>query len=63
MKYGFHLLLARQEKPYAREGLVMEAQTLWDQMEALARHLQKSYEARLAEVFTSPLIHADKTHW
>jgi hypothetical protein len=36
---------------------------LWDQLEALARHLQKSYEALLAEVFTSPLIHADETHW
>jgi len=63
MKYGFHLPLARQERLYAREGLAVEAQTLWDQLEALARHLQKSYEALLAEVFTSPLIHADETHW
>jgi len=54
MKYGFHLPLARQEWLYAREGLVVEAQTLWDQIEALAQHLQKSYEALLAEVFTSP---------
>jgi len=63
MKYGFHLPLARQEKLYAREGLVVESQTLWDQLEALARHLEKSYEALLAEVFASPLIHADETHW
>ncbi|SEU38991.1 IS66 family transposase [Stigmatella erecta] len=63
MKYGFHLPLARQERLYGREGLGVEAQTLWDPLEALARHLQKSYEALLAEVFTSPLIHADETHW
>jgi transposase len=63
MKYGFHLPLARQQKLYAREGLVVESQTLWDQLDALARHLEKSYEALLAEVFASPLIHADETHW
>lgn len=63
MKYGFHLPLARQQRLYLREGLVVEAQTLWDQLDALAGHLQKSYEALLAEVFTSPLIHADETHW
>ncbi|WP_434300954.1 IS66 family transposase [Corallococcus exiguus] len=63
MKYGFHLPLARQQRLYLREGLVVEAQTLWDQLDALAAHLQKSYEALLAEVFTSPLIHADETHW
>ena len=63
MKYGFHLPLARQQRLYLREGLVVEAQTLWDQLDALAGHLQKSYEALLAEVFTSPVIHADETYW
>jgi transposase len=63
MKYGFHLPLARQERLYGREGLVVEAQTLWDQLDTLASHLQKSYEALLAEVFSSPLIHADETYW
>ena len=63
MKYGFHLPLSRQQRLYLREGLVVEAQTLWDQLDALAGHLQKSYEALLAEVFTSPVIHADETYW
>ncbi|MFB1485495.1 transposase, partial [Corallococcus sp. RDP092CA] len=54
---------ARQQRLYLREGLVVEAQTLWDQLDALAGHLQKSYEALLAEVFTSPVIHADETYW
>ena len=62
-KYAFHLPLARQQRMFRREGLVVERQTLWDQLEALARHLSKSYEALLAEVFTSPLIHADETLW
>jgi transposase len=62
-KYAYHLPLARQERMFRREGLGVERQTLWDQLEALARHLQKSYEALLSEVFTSPLIHADETHW
>jgi len=49
-KYAYHLPLARQEKMFRREGLVVERQTLWDQLQALAGHLQKSYEALLAEV-------------
>jgi len=54
MKYGFHLPLARQERLYGREDLVVEAQTLWDPLDALAGHLQKSYEALLAEVHLAP---------
>jgi transposase len=62
-KYGFHLPLARQERMYQREGLVVDSQTLWDQLNALARHLLPSYQALRETVFTSPLIHADETHW
>ncbi|WNG29251.1 IS66 family transposase [Cystobacter fuscus] len=62
-KYGFHLPLARQERMYRREGLGVDTQTLWDQLSALAHHLQPSYEALPSLVFTSPLIHADETHW
>ena len=63
MKYGFHLPLARQQRLSLREGLGVEAQKLWEQLDALAGHLRKSYEALLAEVFTSPVIHADETYW
>jgi transposase len=62
-KYAYHLPLARQEKMFRREGLVVERQTLWDQLQALAFHLRPSYEALPSEVFSSPLIHADETHW
>src|SRR6218665_892972 len=62
-KYAFPLPLARQERMYRREGLAVDTQTLWEQLSALARHLQPSYEALPAVVFASPLIHADETHW
>lgn len=62
-KYAYHLPLARQERMFRREGLAVERQTLWDQLQALAKHLVPSYEALRSEVFTSPLIHADETHW
>lgn len=62
-KYAYHLPLARQEKMFRREGLVVERQTLWDQLQALADHLRSSYEALPAEAFASPLVHADETHW
>ena len=29
----------------AREGLHVESQTLWDQLNAMARHLEPTYEA------------------
>jgi transposase len=62
-KYAYHLPLARQQKLFQREGLAVERQTLWDQLEALAFHLRPSYEALPSEAFGSPLIHADETHW
>ncbi len=62
-KYLFHLPLERQVRMYASEGLVIDSQTLWDQIEALARHLQPSYLALPAEIFSKPVIHADETPW
>ena len=62
-KYQWHLPLERQVRMYAANGLVVDSQTLWDQIELLAGHLEPSYQALRAEVFTSPLIHADETYW
>jgi len=44
-----------------REGLTVTSQTLWDQIEALAGHLEPCYKA--LRVLGSPVIHADETHW
>ena len=62
-KYLYHLPLERQVRMYLANSLYVDSQTLWDQIEALAKHLTPSYEALRGEVFASPLIHADETHW
>jgi len=62
-KYADHLPLERQVRMMAREGLVVESQTLWDQLNALARHLTPSYEALLQRALAAPVIHVDETRW
>jgi transposase len=62
-KYLWHLPLERQVRMYLANALVVDSQTLWDQIEALARHLEPSYQALRAEILASPLIHADETYW
>lgn len=62
-KYADHLPLERQVRMMAREGLVIESQTLWDQLNALARPLTPSYEALLARALAAPVIHVDETRW
>ena len=62
-KYLDHLPLERQVRIMAREGLVVDSQTLWDQLLVLARHLTPTYEALGKGVLGSPLVHADETWW
>jgi transposase len=62
-KYLEHLPLERQVRSMAREGLQVDSQTLWDQLDALARHHQDTYEALVQHVLTEPLVHADETWW
>jgi transposase len=62
-KYADHLPLERQVRMMAREGLVVESQTLWDQLNALAWHLAPSYEALLQRALAAPVIHVDETRW
>jgi len=62
-KYADHLPLARQVKQMSRSGLQVSSQTLWDQLEALAGHLQPTYEALKGYVRSSPVIGADETTW
>jgi hypothetical protein len=47
----------------AREGLTIESQTLWDQLDALATVLQPTYEALRHHVLAAPVIGADETWW
>jgi transposase len=62
-KYLDHAPLERQVRIMEREGLTVTSQTLWDQIDALARHLEPSYDALHPRVLGSPVVYADETHW
>lgn len=62
-KYYDHLPLERQAHIMKRDGLVTDSQTLWDQLDALAKHVTPTYEAILASILAEPAIHADETRW
>ena len=47
----------------ARTGLVVDSQTLWDQLNALARHLEPTYEALGRRALEAPVINVDETRW
>ena len=57
------LPLEREVRMIAPEGLVVESQTLWDQIQALARHLEPTYEALGRQALATPVIHVDETRW
>lgn len=62
-KYADHLPLARQVGIMRRHGLMIDSQTLWDQIEALARHLEPSGRAIRDLILSGPAIGADETKW
>jgi transposase len=62
-KYLDHLPLERQRKVMLRQGLVVTTQTLWDQIDALARLVEPCYQALRETVMRSAVIHADETWW
>jgi transposase len=62
-KYADHLPLERQVRMMAREGLTVDSQTLWDQLNAVARHLGPTYDALGRRVLQAPVINVDETRW
>jgi transposase len=62
-KYADHLPLERQVRMMKRQGLVVDSQTLWDQINALARRLEPVHAALRAYVLAQPCIGADETFW
>jgi len=62
-KYVDHLPLERQSRVMAREGLTIESQTLWDQLDVLATVLQPTYDELRRYVLTAPVVGADETWW
>lgn len=47
----------------ARERWVVDLQTLWEQINAIARHLQPTYEALGRQVLETPEINVDEARW
>jgi transposase len=62
-KYLDHQPLERQARIMNREGLTIESQTLWDQLDAQATVLQPTGDALRQYVLTAPVLGADETWW
>ena len=62
-KYVDHQPLERQARIMGREGLIIESQTLWDQLDALASVLHPTYAALRHYVLAAPVVGADETWW
>lgn len=62
-KYADHLPLERQVRMMAREGLTVDSQTLWDQLNVIAHHLEPTYEALRRRALEAPVINVDETRW
>lgn len=62
-KYLDHLPLERQVRAMGRAGLEIDSQTLWDQIEILARHLEPTYRALCRKVMESEVVYADESRW
>jgi transposase len=62
-KYLFHMPLARQVRQMRADGLEIDTQTLWDQLNKLATFLYPVYEKILEFVIAHGVIGADETSW
>jgi len=62
-KYLDHLPLERQVRQMERQGLVVDSQTLFDQLHAACELLLPTYTALHGHLLTEPLLFADETPW
>lgn len=62
-KYLYHMPLARQVRQMKAEGLEIDTQTLWDQLEKLSVVLFPVYQQILAFVLAHSVVGADETKW
>lgn len=63
MKYVDQLPLERIARIFGREGLVIDSQTLWDQVDALARALQPAWHRLRDEALKAPVVGLDQSPW
>ncbi|HET9958923.1 MAG TPA: IS66 family transposase [Polyangiaceae bacterium] len=62
-KYLYHMPLARQVRQMRAEGLEVDTQTLWDQIEKLATLVHPAYERIRQFVLEHAVVGADETTW
>ena len=62
-KYLDHLPLERQVRIMKREGLLVDSQTLWNQIEHAAGLLLPAYEGLGRRALAEPVVGADETRW
>ena len=62
-KYADHLPLERQVRMMLRDGLTIDSQTLWDQINTVARLLKPAYDRLKSHILSQPVIGVDETHW
>jgi transposase len=62
-KYDDHLPLERQVRMMLRDGLIVDSQTLWDQIWALYQLLHPIHREVLLHIVKQPVINVDETRW
>ena len=62
-KYLHHMPLARQVREMQSLGLIIDTQTLWDQLNVLAGYLAHSYELVRHYILGADVLGADETWW
>jgi transposase len=62
-KYLDHLPLERQVRIMRREGLLVDSQTLWDQVDVVAALLRPAHARLLGYILGKSVIGADETWW
>lgn len=62
-KYLDHQPLERQVRSMARDKLVVESQTLFDLVDAIAKHGESAYARIGARARAAPIAGADETRW
>jgi len=62
-KFVDHIPLERQVRIMLRQGLKVRSQTLWDQIEQLARLARPTYEVIHRQILRAEVIGADETRW
>jgi transposase len=62
-KYCDHQPLERQVRTMRNQGLDIDSQTLWDQIDNLSSLLRNSYRRIRTYIFSHPVIGADETPW